>query len=265
MEYECSIEQIFDKCTYVTNAIHYVSLAEAAGSFEEKAELYKKAAEELKDVEYKEKAHKLMAKYHFFLSLTTENKTESEKYQLLASGETKLGWLYITQMTFNESKKSKIIDMFFLELTIKLYKKYLMHKSRHFPVYNVYICGDATGSAKQIMAEMSDYFKFNTTSFPRGKFENIPKFKEEVKKNDFVLMELKEDIDGELLYEVGLISGAEKPIIVLVSGNVDSFNKFIPKVAIITSDQRAAFTVLKIFSVLKSGELSTVEDKLFLR
>jgi hypothetical protein len=75
-------------------------------------------------------------------------------------------------------------------------------------------------------------------------------------------MELNKDIDGELLYELGLVAGMEKPIIVLVSGSINSFNKFIPKVATITSDQRAAFTVLKIFSIIKSGESLAIEDKL---
>jgi hypothetical protein len=110
------------------------------------------------------------------------------------------------------------------------------------------------------MVDMSDYFKFDVTSFPRGKFKNTPKFKEDVKKNDFVLMKLNEDIDGELLYELGLVTGIEKPIAVLVSGDTDSFNKFIPKVAIITSDQMTAFTILKLFSIIKSGESLIIED-----
>lgn len=263
MEHERNTGQIAEKRSYIANAMHYISLTEVTNTFEERAELYKKAAEELKKTEYKDYAHKLMAKHYFFLSLSTENKSESERYQLLASGETKLGWLYITRIAFNESRKSRTIDASFLELTIELYKKHLKHKNRQFPVYSVYICGDTTGPTCQIMAEMSDYFKLNTTSFPRGKFKNTPKFKEEVKKNDFVLMELIEDIDDELLYELGLVAGMGKPIIVLISGNINSFNKFIPKVATITADQGVAFTALKIFSVIKSGESLTVEDKHF--
>jgi hypothetical protein len=148
-------------------------LAEITDNFTEKVELYKKAAEELKEIGDKENVHKLMARHYFFLSLSTGSKTESERYQLLASGETKLGWLCLTQIAFNESKKSKIIDAYFLELTIELYTKHLRHKSRQFPVCSVYMCGDITDSTKQIMADMSDYFKFNMTSFPRGTFNLV--------------------------------------------------------------------------------------------
>lgn len=257
MEHECNTDQTTEERTYRANATHYVSLTEATDKFEEKSELYKKAAEELKEIGDKENAHKLMAKHYFFLSLSTKSKAESERYQLLASGETKLGWLYITQIAFNESKKSKTIDAFFLELTIELYEKYLRYKNRQFPVYSVYMCGDITGSA-----DISDYFKFSITSFPRGKFKNTPEFKEEVKKKDFVLMELNEDIDDELLYELGLVAGMGKPITVLISGDINQFNKFIPKIATVITDRKLVFTALKLFSVIKSGESLAIEDKL---
>lgn len=260
MEYE-SGKQITEEHICKSNAMCFVSWAEIIDSFIEKAELYKKAAEELKEIGDKENVHKLMARHYLFLSLCTENKAESERYQLLASGETKLGWLYLTQIAFNESKKSKGIDGHLLELTIELYNKHLRHKSKQFPVCSIYMCGDITDSTKQIMADMSDYFKFNITSFPRGKFKNTPKFKEDINKNDFVLMELDEDIDGELFYELGLIAGMGKPVIVLVSRDVNSFNKFIPKVATITSYRKLAFVALKLFSVIKSGESLEIEDK----
>ncbi len=242
-------------------AWYYESLADAAEKSEEKAELYKKAAEKLKEAGRKEDAHELMAKHYFFLSLCAKSKAESERYQILASGETKLGWLYLVQIAFKESKKSKIINTLLLELTIELYKKYLQYKNRKFPVSSVYLCGDVTDSTKKIIPNMSEYFKFNVTSFPRGRFKNTPKFKEEVKNNDFVLMELNKDIGNELLYELGLVSGMEKPIIIFISKNINSLNRFIPKVATVISNLKHAFTALKLFSVIKSGESLAIRDK----
>jgi len=108
---------------------------------------------------------------------------------------------------------------------------------------------------------MSVYFTFNATLFPRGTFKNTQQFKEEVTKNDFVLMVLNKGIDNELFYQLGLIAGVGKPIIVLIPEKIKSVDTFIAKVATVTTNKKLAFTALKLFSVIKSGEYLEIDDK----
>jgi hypothetical protein len=250
------------KNAHIFTAFYYNSLADAAEKPEEKARLYKNAVEEIKESGEKELASKLSAKYYFFLSLSTQNEIESKKYQQLAALETKLGWLYLTQMAFDESKKSKANNAVLLEQTIKFYKNYLESKNEKFPVSSIYLCGDVTKkSAYRIKEDMSEYFTFNTTLFPRGTFKNTQQFKEDVTKNDFVLMVLNKGIDNELFYQLGLIAGMGKPIIVLIPEKIKSVDTFIPKVATVTINKKLAFTAFKLFSVIKSGESLEIDDK----
>ena len=224
--------------------------------------MYKKASEEYKKAGNKDTASILLARHYFFLYLGAKNEDESEKYLKLAVDETELGWLYLTQIAFNESKKSKANNAILIEETIKLYKKYLASNNKKFPVSSIYLCGDVTKkTASRITKGMSEYFTFNTTSFPRGDFENSRKFKEEVKKNDFTLMVLNKDINNELFYELGIVAGLGKPVMILISKKIKSFDEFIIKIATVTSDKELVFSALKLFSVIKSGESLEIKSK----
>lgn len=108
---------------------------------------------------------------------------------------------------------------------------------------------------------MSEYFTFNTTSFPRGDFENSQKFKDEVKKNDFALMVLDKDINNELFYELGIVAGLGKTVMVLISEKIKSFDAFIAEIVTVTSDKELVFSALKLFSVIKSGESLEIKNK----
>ena len=180
----------------------------------------------------------------------------------MAAKETDLGWLYLTQIAFSDSKKSKENNAHLLRKTIEFYKKYLESKNEKFPVSSIYLCGDITKkSASRIKRGMSEYFKFSITSYPRGSFKNSQLFKEEIKKNDFVLMVVDKNINDELLYELGVIAGVGKPIIILTSEKVQTSKRFVKKIATTTSDKELAFTALKLFSVIKSGESLEIEDE----
>ena len=250
------------KNVHRSNALHYRFLANTTEINEEKAELYKKASEEYKKEGNKDNTHRLLAKHYFFLYLNAKNEDESEKYLKLAVDETELGCLYLTQIAFNESKKSKANNAILIEETIKLYIKYLASKNEIFPVSSIYLCGDVTKkTAYRITKGMSEYFTFNTTSFQRGDFENSQKFKEEVKKNDFALMVLNKDINNELFYELGIVAGLGKPVMVLISKKIKFFDEYITKIATVTSDKELVFSALKLFSVIKSGESLEIKSK----
>lgn len=52
-----------------------------------------------------------------------------------------------------------------------------------------------------------------------------------------------------------------KPIIVVISEKIEHVDTFIAKVATVTTSKKLAFTVLKLFSVIKSGESLEIDDK----
>ena len=250
------------KAYHAATAWYYFSLVESVEKLEEKAEYYKQASEEFKKAGDNKSSKRVLTRYYFSLSLGTQNEEEVEKYQHLAAKETDLGWLYLTQIAFSDSKKSKESNAHLLRKTIEFYKNYLKSKNEKFPVSSIYLCGDITKkSASRIKRGMSEFFKFNITSYPRGSFKNSQYFKEEIKKNDFVLMVVDKNINDELLYELGVIAGVGKPIIILTSEKVQTSKRFVKKIATTTSDKELAFTALKLFSVIKSGESLEIEDE----
>ena len=80
-----------------------------------------------------------------------------------------------------------------------------------------------------------------------------------IERNDFILMLVENDVDEILSFEMGLAYTAGKPVVLFVSGDISNLNPIFSKAATITQKLEYAITVLRLFSVIKSGEILKVE------
>ena len=106
---------------------------------------------------------------------------------------------------------------------------------------------------RNIMSYYNSYIRFRGIEV--DELDNM------VEKNDFILILVETNVDERVSFEMGLAYTAGKPVVLLVSGDISNINPIFSKAATITQKLDYAITVLRLFSIIKSGEILEVDKE----
>jgi hypothetical protein len=242
---------------------HYGALTEAAETPKEEAELWTKAADEFKAGHSDDSYRRAMAWHYYLSSLVSKDKKEIEDLKLKAVNET--DWLYIANIAISKSKISKKAEeiISFVNDAISSYEKYLDKKGKKFPKFPIFIDGNLRDEkiVKGVSEKIGEYFITKVSPFLENKPIEVEELDNMIEKNDFILILVETNVDERLSFEMGLAYTAGKPVVLLVSGDISNINPIFSKAATITQKLDYAITVLRLFSIIKSGEILEVDKE----
>jgi protein required for attachment to host cells len=240
--------------------MHYSALARATESLEERAELNKKAAEKYKKGKDEEQYHKEMAWHYYLSSLLSEDKMKIEGLKSKAVKET--DWLFIAGIALSLSKISKKSEkiIYLIKDAISSYEKHLDEKGKELPMFTIFIDGNLRDEkiVKSVTEKTKGYFITKISPFLKNKTVEIDELDDMIGRNDFILMLVENNINEILSFEMGLAYTAGKPVVLFVPGGISNINPIFSKAATITQKLDYAITVLRLFSIIKSGEILEV-------
>ena len=235
---------------------HYGALASIAESFKEQAELHKKAAEEFKEGKIEDFYHKAMAWHYYLSSLLSKDKKKIEDFKLKAVNET--DWLFIANIALSKSKISRRAGEIirFIEDAIFSYEKYLHGKGEKLPEFPIFIDGNLRDekTVEDVTKEIRSYFIPEISPFLKNKTVEVEELDNMIENSEFILMLVENNVDEMLSFEMGLAYSIGKPVVLFVSGDISNLNPIFSKAATITQRLDYAITVLRLFSIIKSGE-----------
>ncbi|HJH27805.1 MAG TPA: hypothetical protein C5S37_13820, partial [Methanophagales archaeon] len=238
---------------------HYSALARATESLEERAELHKKAAEEFKAGKLDELSHQAMAWHYYLLSLQSEVEEEKGDFKLKAVEET--DWLFIANIALSLSKISKTGEIIrFMEDAISSYENHLHEKGEKLPKFPIFIDGNFRDekTVEDVTKKLKSYFVPKISPFLKNRPIEVEELDNMIERNDFILMLVENNVNEILSFEMGLAYTAGKPVVLFVSGDISHLNPLFLKAATITQKLEYAITVLRLFSIIKSGEILEV-------
>ena len=240
--------------------MHYSALATATESLEERAELNKKAAEKFKKGKDEEQCHKEMARHYYLSSLLSEDKMKIEDLKSKAVKET--DWLFIAGIALSLSKISKKTEkiIYLINDAISSYKKYLDEKGKKLPRFTIFIDGNLRDEkiVKSVTEKTKGYFITKISPFLKNKAVKIEELDTMIETSEFILMLVDKNVDELLSFEMGLAYPAGKPVVLFIPGDMSNFNPIFSKAATITQKLEYAIMVLRLFSIIKSGEILEV-------
>jgi hypothetical protein len=238
---------------------HYSALAKATESLEERAELNKKAAEKFKKGKDEEQYHTEMARHYYLSSLLSEDKMKIESLKSKAVKET--DWLFIANIALSLSKISKTGEIIrFIEDAISSYENYLHGKGKNLPKFPIFIDGNFRDekTVKNVTKKLKRYFVPEISPFLKNKPVEVEELDNMIENSEFILMLVENNANEILSFEMGLAYAIGKPVVLFVSGDISNLNPIFSKAATITQKLEYANTVLRLFSIIKSGEILEV-------
>ena len=239
---------------------YYSALTRATESLEEQAELHKKAADEFKKGKDEEQHHKGMAWHYYLSSLLSEDKMKIEGLKSKAVKET--DWLFIASIALSLSKISKKSEkiIYLIKDAIFSYEKYLDEKGKELPMFTIFIDGNLRDEkiVKSVTEKTKGYFITKISPFLKNKPVEIDELDNMMENSEFILMLVENNVDEMLSFEMGSAYTAGKPVVLFVPGDISNLNPIFSKVATITQKSEYAITVLRLFSIIKSGEILEV-------
>jgi len=240
---------------------HYSVLARATESLEERAKLNKKAAEKFKKGKDEKRYKKEMAWYCYLTSLLSEDKKEREDLKSKAVKQT--DWLFIANIALSLSKITKKTEklIYLIKDAISSYERYLDEKGKKLPTFTIFIDGNLRDEqmVKSVTEKTEGYFITKISPILKNKPVEIDELDNMIERNDFILMLVENDVNEMLSFEMGLAYAAGKPVVLFVSGDISNLNPIFSKAATTTQKLEYAITVLRLFSIIKSGEILKVE------
>ena len=239
---------------------HHMALASSKELLEEQADLFKEAAKEFKEGKEKEHYHFAMARYYYLSSLLTEDTKKREKLKLRAVKET--DWLFIANIALSLSristKPGKVI--YLIKDAVSSYEKYLKQRGKKLPKFTLFIEG--TISDKRIIDDVikkaKKAFIIEISPFLKNKTVEICDLENIIEATKFVLVIVDNNLGERLSFEIGLAYTAGKPIVLVVPGDLAKLNPLVLKAATVTQKLDTAIMVLRLFSIIKSGEILEV-------
>jgi protein required for attachment to host cells len=250
-----------DDLYHTTMGLHYSVLARATESLEVRAKLNKKAADEFKEGKNDEQYHKEMAWHYYLSSLLSEDKRKIEDLKSKAVKET--DWLFLANIASSLSKITKKTEkiIYLIKDAISSYEKYLDEKGKKLPTFTIFIDGNLGDEqmVKSATEKTGGYFITKVSPILKNKPVEIDELDNMIEKNDFILMLVDNNVNEILSFEMGLAYTAGKPVVLFVSGDISRLNPILSKAATITQKLDYAITVLRLFSIIKSGEILKVE------
>jgi nucleoside 2-deoxyribosyltransferase len=240
---------------------HYCILARATESLEERAKLNKKAADEFKKGKNDALYHKEMAWHYYLASLLSDDKRKREDLKSRAVKET--NWLFLANTALSLSKISKNTEkiIYLIKDAISSYERYLDEKGKKLPTFAIFLDGNLRDEqmVKSVTEKTGGYFITKVSPFLKNKPVEIDELDIMIEKTDFILMLVDNNVNERLSFEMGLAYTTGKPVVLFVSGDISRLNPLFSKVATITQKLEYAITVLRLFSIIKSGEILEVE------
>jgi len=239
---------------------HYSALARATESLEERAELNKKAADEFKKGKDEAQYHKEMARHYYLSSLLSEDKMEIEGLKSKAVKET--DWLFIAGIALSLSKITKKPEkiIYLIKDAISSYEGYLDEKEKELPMFTIFIDGNLKDEKiiKDVTEKTEGYFITKISPFLKNKTVEIDELDTMIENSEFILMLVENNVDEMLSFEMGLAYSTGKPVVLFVPGDISHLNPIFSKAATITQKLEYAIMVLRLFSIIKSGEILEV-------
>ena len=114
---------------------------------------------------------------------------------------------------------------------------------------------------KSVTEKTGGYFITKVSPFLKNKPVEIDELDNMIERTDFILMLVKNNVDEILSFEMGLAYTAGKPVVLFVSGDISRLNPIFSKAATISQKLEYAITVLRLFSIIKSGEILEVDKE----
>ena len=111
---------------------------------------------------------------------------------------------------------------------------------------------------KSVTEKCRGYFDTKISPFLKNKPVEVEELDTMIERTDFILMLVKNNVDEILSFEMGLAYTAGKPVVLFVPGDISRLNPIFSKAATITQKLEYAITVLRLFSIIKSGEILEV-------
>ncbi len=240
---------------------HYGALAKGTESLDERAVLNKKAANEFKKGKEEELYHKEMAWHYYLSSLLSQDKLKREDLKSKAVKES--NWLFIASIALSLSKITKKTEkiIYLIKDAISSYERYLDEKGKKLPTFTIFIDGNLKDEqmVKSVTEKCREYFDTKISPFLKNKPVEVEELDTMIERTDFILMLVKNNVDEILSFEMGLAYTAGKPVVLFVSGDISRLKPIFSKAATITQKLEYAITVLRLFSIIKSGEILKVE------
>ncbi|MGB3459149.1 MAG: hypothetical protein WBB08_07625 [Halobacteriota archaeon] len=240
---------------------HYSVLARATESLEERAKLNKKAAEKFKKGKDEKRYKKEMAWYCYLTSLLSEDKLKREDLKSKAVKQT--DWLFIANIALSLSKITKKTEklIYLIKDAISSYERYLDEKGKKLPTFTIFIDGNLRDKqmVKSVTEKTGGYFITKVSPILKNKPVEIDELDKMIERTDFILMLVENDVNEMLSFEMGLAYTAGKPVVLFVPGDISRLNPIFSKAATITQKLETAITVLRLFSIIKSGEILEVD------
>ena len=251
----------YDDWYHMAMGMHYSDLARATESLEGRAKLNKKAADKFKEGKNEKLYHKEMAWHYYLSSLLSEDKRKREDLKSKAVKET--NWLFIANIALSLSKISKKTEkiIYLIKDAISSYERYLDKKGKKLPTFTIFLDGNLRDEqmVKSVTEKCGEYFDTKISPFLKNKPVEIDELDIMIEKTDFILMLVDNNVNERLSFEMGLAYTTGKPVVLFVSGDISRLNPIFSKVATITQKLEYAITVLRLFSIIKSGEILEVE------
>ena len=143
---------------------------------------------------------------------------------------------------------------------IFLYEKYLHRKGKKFPKFTIFIDGNLSDekTVEDVTKEIRSYFIPEISPFLKNKTVGVEELDNLIENSEFILMLVEDNINEILSFEMGLAYSIGKPVVLFVSGGISNINPIFSKAATITQKLEYAITVLRLFSIIKSGEILEV-------
>jgi protein required for attachment to host cells len=248
-----------DESYHVAMGLHYSILAEDTESLEARAALHKKAADEFKEGKYEDEYHEEMAWHYYLSSLLSEDKIKED---LKSKAVDETDWLFIANIALSLSKISKEPEkiIYLIKDAISSYEHYLDEKGKKLPVFTLFIDGNLRDEKilKSVTEKTEGYFITRISPFLENKPVEVEELDTMIEDSEFVLMLVDNNVDEILSFELGLAYPGGKPVVLFVHGDLSNVNPIVSQAATITQKLEYAITVLKLFSVIKSGEILEV-------
>ena len=112
---------------------------------------------------------------------------------------------------------------------------------------------------KSVTEKCGEYFDTKISPFLKNKPVEIDELDTIIEKNEFILILVDNNVNEMLSFEMGLAYTAGKPVVLFVPGDISNLNPIFSKAATITQKLEYAITVLRLFSIIKSGEILEVD------
>jgi nucleoside 2-deoxyribosyltransferase len=202
-----------------------------------------------------------MAWHYYLSSLLSEDKRKREDLKSKAVKET--DWLFIANIALSLSKISKKTEkiIYLIKDAISSYEKYLDEKEKKLPTFTIFIDGNLRDEqmVKSVTEKTGGYFITKVSPILKNKPVEIEELDIMIERTDFILILVDNNVNEMLSFEMGLAYTTGKPVVLFVPGDISRLNPIFSKAATVTQKLEYAITVLRLFSIIKSGEILKVE------